>query len=221
MNLKNLSLIFLICILLVNGCGDLTKTPSSKLTSSSTPAETSPDEVVATEDITKTEPEYFPQIPTQPSILAETPSDEVVPPDNVTRREPEYSLQTPTPPSAPPRATLGEIGRKIVFTEDITNRELEYFYYIPASVATSKDYQILFCIPGLNGSGAVFMQKDWIKFANRNELVIIAPSFRFNWEDWEKKRSYQFPEVWSGNAMLRMVNEINIKIGSRERCVLK
>ncbi len=177
MNLKDLSLIFLMGILLVNGCGDFQRT-------------------------------------TPPSTPAKTPSDEVAPIEDVTHREPKHFPQRTTPPKAP----VGEIGREIVFTEDITtNRELEYFYYIPTSVATSKEYQILFCIPGLDGSGAVFIREEWVEFANKNGLVIISPSFRFNQKDWENRRSYQFPEVWSGDAMIKMIDEVNRKIGSKDK----
>ncbi len=125
--------------------------------------------------------------------------------------------QNPTPSSTSVETPSGETGRGVMLTADATNRELEYFYYIPTSVATSKKYQILLCVPGLNGSGAVFIQREWMEFANKNGLVIVSPSFRFNQKDWENKRSYQFPEVWSGNAIMKIVDEVNRKIGSKDR----
>jgi acetyl esterase/lipase len=97
--------------------------------------------------------------------------------------------------------------RGVIQTQDQTNRNLEFFYYIPKQYKAER-MPVLICVPGLNGSGRGFTQGVWARFAEENGFVIVAPSFRFNPEDWKRRRSYQFPSVWSGDALLKILDEV-------------
>ncbi len=56
------------------------------------------------------------------------------------------------------------------------------------------------------------MVNPWIDFANKNNFIILSPAFRFDQSDWEKRYSYQYPEVWSGEALLKMLEEKNRRL---------
>ncbi|MFH1613130.1 MAG: hypothetical protein ABIB46_05360 [bacterium] len=71
---------------------------------------------------------------------------------------------------------------------------------------------VLIAFPGLSGSGIQFISPRWAKFSEENGFVIISPSFQFNREDWEKRKSYQYPNIWSGNVLLKIIDEVGKKV---------
>jgi len=102
----------------------------------------------------------------------------------------------------------GSKGKSAVKTKDSTNRKLEFFYYIPKSYVPGKKLPVLICVPGLDGSGAPFVAGRWSKFADKNKFVIVSPSFRFNAQDWKEEKSYQYPQVWSGEALFKILAKL-------------
>ena len=72
-----------------------------------------------------------------------------------------------------------------------------YLYYIPESKSKSS-LPILVYIGGLNSTGEEFMTDEWIDFSNQHGFMLLALGFRFVLEDWSERKSYQFPEYWSG-----------------------
>ncbi|HUI92511.1 MAG TPA: PHB depolymerase family esterase [Chitinivibrionales bacterium] len=86
-------------------------------------------------------------------------------------------------------------------TSDSTNRDLEYFYFFPAIAGTPAKLPVLIVVGGLNAKGHHYVTGHWREFAKENGFAIVSPSFCFNEADWQRQRSYQFPAVWSGQAM--------------------
>jgi len=103
-------------------------------------------------------------------------------------------------------------GKETIHTAASSNERLEFFYYIPQQNQRNEKLPILVCVPGLNGSGAPYVKGEWAKFADENGFVIISPCFRFDQKDWKQKKSYQFPNVWSGDALLRMFDQIEKRV---------
>ncbi len=104
-------------------------------------------------------------------------------------------------------------GIDSIETDNYANKELEFYYYIPASVISEKEvaHPVLICVPGLSGRGENAVTADFKQFANREGFVIIAPSFVYDAADWGSRTSYQFPEVWSGKALLNIIDNVKEK----------
>ncbi|MBU4478750.1 MAG: hypothetical protein KKH34_06670 [Candidatus Omnitrophica bacterium] len=112
-------------------------------------------------------------------------------------------------------AIAEEEGEYFITTSNYANRQLHYYYYIPNSVNSSiaNKYDILAMVPGLSGSGRSFVDDQVRQFAQEHQLVIIAPSFIFDSENFEGKKSYQYPSVWSGQAFLNILRDFEQKSG--------
>lgn len=97
-----------------------------------------------------------------------------------------------------------------VQTDNYANKTLEYYYYIPSSVldGSAAAYPLLIAVPGLSGRGENFVSQDMKDFADENSFAIISPSFQFDEQNWDSQRSYQYPWVWSGNALVDIVEQV-------------
>ena len=62
-------------------------------------------------------------------------------------------------------------------------------------------------VPGLNSNGEYFVSRDFKDFANSEGFVIIAPSFAYDKENFKSQQSYQYPSVWSGDALLEIIEQ--------------
>jgi poly(3-hydroxybutyrate) depolymerase len=104
-------------------------------------------------------------------------------------------------------------GIDAIQTENYANRRLEYYYYIPATVVKDKQtpHPILAMIPGLSGRGEQFASQEFKEFARQENLLIVAPSFVYDETNWANRQSYQYPAVWSGQALLAITNQIAAK----------
>ena len=117
----------------------------------------------------------------------------------------------------PPKPSY-EHGLDSINTRNYANRNLQYYYYIPGTIVENKNksYPLLIVIPGLSGQGDLFVTPTYKKFAYENKFVIISPSFAWDEKNWASQKSYQYPNVWSGNALLKIINKFkkdhNIRI---------
>ncbi len=103
--------------------------------------------------------------------------------------------------------------RDFISTDNYTNSRLEYYSYIPQAVIENKSmaYSLLVMVPGLSGRGEQFVTYEFKEFAEREGFIILAPSFMYDEQNWSAKRSYQFPEAWSGNALLEIIDKLKAK----------
>ncbi len=95
---------------------------------------------------------------------------------------------------------VGSSGIGSIKTENYANKKLEYYYYIPENVLKDKNVKppLLVAVPGLSGAGKRIVSRELKEFAERDGVVIVAPSFRFDEKNWDSKKSYHYPSVWSG-----------------------
>ncbi len=77
-------------------------------------------------------------------------------------------------------------GQDIVSTANYANRSLEYYYYIPerASKDSSASYPLMVMVPGLSGQGRALVNREVRDFAEKEQFIIIAPSFKFDEQNW-------------------------------------
>jgi predicted peptidase len=101
-------------------------------------------------------------------------------------------------------------GIDFINTDNRANARLEFYYYIPSEVMKNQhiEYPILVCIPGLSGRGEQFVTPIFKEFAEKEGFVIVAPSFVWDQENWSTQRSYQYPDVWSGNALIAITKKL-------------
>lgn len=106
-------------------------------------------------------------------------------------------------------------GVDFINTDNYANTRLEFFYYIPSGVLEDREHavEVLVCIPPLSGRGEKFVPPIFKEFAEEEKLVIIAPSFVWDKDNWDTRTSYQFPSVWSGDALLEIIEKLNERYG--------
>ncbi|MFC2028078.1 alpha/beta hydrolase [Chloroflexota bacterium] len=103
----------------------------------------------------------------------------------------------------------GTEGSDSIQTDNYANKKLNYFYYIPSTIAANPDhaYPLLVMIPGLSGRGEDFVSRNTKLFADTEGFMIIAPSFTWDEVNWDSNESYQYPSVWSGDALLEIIDQ--------------
>lgn len=106
-------------------------------------------------------------------------------------------------------------GVDSITTDNYANTRLEFYSYIPEQVLADRQrlHPVLLCIPGLSGRGESSVPQEFKDFAEREKFVIIAPSFVYDEANWNARTSYQFPEAWSGNALLQIIGKVKEKNG--------
>ena len=103
-------------------------------------------------------------------------------------------------------------GTDSVSTNGNSNLKLDYYYYIPIKVANSNIHSapFLIMVPGLNGSGQSFVSEQFKDFAKKEGFVIIAPTFTGDDADLQRMASYQYPAVWSGAALNKIIKTFSV-----------
>lgn len=107
-------------------------------------------------------------------------------------------------------------GVDYIRTSNYANRILFYYYFVPGDIIKMKieSPRFLICIPGLSGNGESFgSHKSINKFARAEGFIVIAPSFIWDQKNWYKRTSYQYPRVWSGQALIKIVESVKKKNG--------
>ena len=104
-------------------------------------------------------------------------------------------------------------GINSIHTDNYANNDLEYYYYIPPTIAENSQtpYPALVMIPGLSKRGEHFVTRKFKRFADAENFIIVAPSFVWDEENWDSRASYQYPSAWSGNALLDIINQLEKK----------
>ncbi|MBN1980259.1 MAG: hypothetical protein JW795_01925, partial [Chitinivibrionales bacterium] len=89
-----------------------------------------------------------------------------------------------------------------ITTENYANQDVRFFVAYNSEVIAKKHSfcYALIAVPGLSGDGRQFVDPLIKRWANDNGVIIIAPSFVFDEQNWSTKTSYQFPAVWSGSV---------------------
>ncbi len=103
-------------------------------------------------------------------------------------------------------------GRASITTDNYANRTLNYYYYIPANKKpANQKMPVIVIVPGLSSSGEAMVHPGVKKFAEQEGFIIVAPTFIFDENNWDKQASYQYPAAWSGNALIRIISSLSSK----------
>lgn len=95
-----------------------------------------------------------------------------------------------------------------IHTSNAANSTIKYMYYIPKGVVNSKDkYPVIVYVPGLDGDGEEGLHSSIYDFAEENNIGILTPTFKFNEEDFNRNKAYQYPNAWSGKALIKMMKK--------------
>jgi hypothetical protein len=123
--------------------------------------------------------------------------------------------QSPAPAAAKAINDLaqGEIvsGLASISTTNYANPKLDYFFYFPARLLKRPlvPHPVLVLVPGLSGRITRVNPATWGKAARDNGWIILSPHFIFDERNWETAKSYQFPELWSGRALLDIMKDFS------------
>lgn len=96
---------------------------------------------------------------------------------------------------------------KISFHNGRRVEEVSYHYYVPR-VKERKKLPVVVGVGGLDSSGMEYMTHEWLNFARQQEVAVVSVGFKNNEDDWKKRQSYQYPQAWSGRALLKILEEI-------------
>ena len=67
---------------------------------------------------------------------------------------------------------------------------------------------VLVLVPGYNGDGARMLDARWKAFAEKNQLVLLAPTFRAEGNENNQGKGYYYPEQGSGEVMEKALREL-------------
>lgn len=94
-----------------------------------------------------------------------------------------------------------------VNTPNFTNSTVKFMYYIPASLVNSKkSFPVIVYVPGLDGDGETSVNQEFYELADSSGFGILTPTFKFNMDDFQQNKSYQYPSAWAGDALVDMLN---------------
>lgn len=72
---------------------------------------------------------------------------------------------------------------------------------------------VLVLVPGYNGDGAGMLDARWKEFAEKNGLVLLAPTFHAEANENNQGKGYYYPEQGSGEAMENALREVARRTG--------
>ena len=116
-------------------------------------------------------------------------------------------------PKSPPPPDPNVEGTLSIETDNYANKTLEFYYYIPKSHPKSKKMPLLILMHGTNVRSDILATPEMKDLAEQEGFTIIAPSFRFDEENFASQTCYYFPKVWSGQALLNIIDELKFKKG--------
>ncbi|NJR42902.1 MAG: hypothetical protein HC767_09830 [Akkermansiaceae bacterium] len=79
---------------------------------------------------------------------------------------------------------------------------------------------VLVLVPGYNGKGEDMLDARWKAFAEKNELVLLAPTFQAKGNENNEGRGYYYPEQGSGEVMEKALQEVTRRTGAETGRVL-
>jgi hypothetical protein len=104
-------------------------------------------------------------------------------------------------------------------------QKVTYDIYVPsgaavdASVAASagapvpaKPLPVVVCVGGLPSGPDECRTPEWKRFADENGVALLGLGFTFIPQDWPKQESYQFPQAWSGKALLEILDILSKEV---------
>jgi poly(3-hydroxybutyrate) depolymerase len=78
----------------------------------------------------------------------------------------------------------------------------------------------LVLVPGYNGEGEKMLDARWKEFAEKNGLVLLAPTFHADGNENNRGKGYYYPEQGSGEVMEKALKELKRRSGADVEKVL-
>lgn len=99
------------------------------------------------------------------------------------------------------------------------NKEAVFWYRVPSG---DVPMGVLMLVPGSNGDGRGMLEAtgSWTRFADEMHLVLVGPTFKTTLEEVHSRQGYYYPELWSGEATLKALEQIRAQTGARGDKVL-
>ena len=117
----------------------------------------------------------------------------------------------------PVQAAIGHVQQVREFFVDFKgeSQRVTYSIYVPPH-EEGRLMPVLVCIGGLPMNGEDYAQSDaqectdesWLEFADKHQMMILGLGFLFIEKDWPNNESYQYPQVWSGRALMDVLDII-------------
>lgn len=100
-----------------------------------------------------------------------------------------------------------------ISTDNYANTTLEYYYHVPPHMSNGpqEPCPVLVLVPGLSGRGEQFVSQQFKEFAQKEGFLIVSPSFVWDSGNWDSQQSYQYPSVWSGEALLEIIDQFEAR----------
>lgn len=72
---------------------------------------------------------------------------------------------------------------------------------------------VLVLVPGYNGDGALMLDERWKALAEKNRLVLLAPTFHADGNENNEGKGYYYPEQGSGDVIEQALREVTRRTG--------
>jgi poly(3-hydroxybutyrate) depolymerase len=79
---------------------------------------------------------------------------------------------------------------------------------------------VLVLVPGYNGDGAGMLDARWKAFAEKNDLILLAPTFHAEGNENNQGKGYYYAEQGSGAVMEKALGEVKRRTGTNTDRVL-
>lgn len=90
----------------------------------------------------------------------------------------------------------------------VTAGDMDVPFHSWQAEGTGASTGVLVLVPGYNGNGAKMLDARWKAFAEKNQLVLLAPSFRAKGDENNRGKGYYYPEQGSGEVMEKALREL-------------
>lgn len=120
-----------------------------------------------------------------------------------------------------------------VSTPSALNRTVEFAYRMPQHPAITQSHfanrqpnrqhdQVLMLVRGYNGSGKAWItgENAWTRFADREGMILLAPTFKTDVQEVHSHKGYYYPELWSGKATLEALRQLHERTGADVKKIL-
>ncbi len=93
-------------------------------------------------------------------------------------------------------------------------------FYSWQAEAVESATAILVLVPGYNGDGVGMLDVRWKSFAEKNRLVLLAPTFKAEGDENNRGKGYYYPEQGSGRVLEKGIAEAGKQYGVQTDKVL-
>jgi dienelactone hydrolase len=96
----------------------------------------------------------------------------------------------------------------------VTAGDMEVPFHSWQAEGTGASTGVLVLVPCFNGDGAQMLDARWKVFAEKNHLVLLAPSFRAKGDENNRGKGYYYPEQGSGEVLEKALRELKRRTGA-------